>query len=97
MKVKVLTTLKSGSDIIPAGQILTDDEIPAFIVKLAEAESQHVVILEDAVLPRELEPDEILKDASEEAGIEGEPITAEEVLESAEDSSVEEKISRKRK
>lgn len=63
MKVKVLTTLKSGSDIIPAGQILTDDEIPAFIVKLAEAESQHVAILPDDPKP---EPE------SEDKGEEGE-------------------------
>ena len=58
MKVKVLTTLKSGSDIIIAGQILTDDEIPAFIVKLAEAESQHIAILPDDPKPEsEKEPE----------------------------------------
>ena len=63
MKVKVLTTLKSGSDIIPAGQILTDDEIPAFIVKLAEAESQHVAILPDDPKP---EPEKEGEDKGEE-------------------------------
>lgn len=101
MKVKVLNTLKSGSHIIPAGQILTDDEIPAFIVKLAEAESEHIAVLEAEVLPRELGPNEVLKDASKEAGIEGVPITAEEVKESVEDgseeASTEEKTPKKRK
>ena len=101
MKVKVLNTLKSGSYIVPAGQILTGDEIPSFIVKLAEAQSEHIAVLEDEILHRELGPNEVLNDASEEAGIEGEPITAEEVKESLEDDSedapVEEKTPKKRK
>ena len=101
MKVKVLNTLKSGSHIIPAGQILTGDEIPSFIVKLAEAQSEHIAVLEDTILPRELGLDEVLEDASEDAGIEGDPITAEEVKESVKDDSedgpVEEKTTKKRK
>lgn len=47
MKVKVLNTLKSGSDFIVAGQILTDDEIPAFIEKLVESKSEHIAVLPD--------------------------------------------------
>lgn len=57
MKVKVLNTLKSGSHIIPAGQILTDDEIPDFIVKLVEAKSEHIAILPDDVVAEEQEPE----------------------------------------
>lgn len=94
MKVKVLNTLKSGSDIIPAGQILTDDEIPAFIVKLAEAKSEHVAVL----------PDDVVEEEEQEKEPEGEKESedsAEDGKESVEDhseeASTEEKTPKKRK
>lgn len=86
MKVKVLNTLKSSSHIIPAGQILTDDEIPAFIVTLAEAQSEHIAILPDDAVVEEQEPEG-----------EKEPEGEGKSEDSAEEAPTEEKTPKKRK